>query len=46
MKFSNDDLKQIRKIEIFLGRIDNMNGTLFYKTHPYWDIHPDWWCHE
>jgi hypothetical protein len=40
------DKVAIRKLLVFLGRINNLNGNMFYRTFPYWDIQPDWWCQE
>ena len=38
MKLIKEDMKKIREIEIFLKRIDNLNGTLYGKTWPYWRL--------
>ena len=38
MKLTKDDMTKIREIEIFLKRIDNLNGTLFGKTWPFWRL--------
>jgi len=40
------DKVAIKKLLIFLGRIDNFNGNLRYVTHPYWQFEPDWWSYE
>lgn len=35
--------RDLLKLLSFLGRIDNLNGNMFYKHHPYWDFEKDWW---